>query len=35
MPWKRFGYICRKASADYKDHEDISACLKRAENDDS
>ncbi|RDH42597.1 hypothetical protein [Zooshikella ganghwensis] len=33
MPWKRFGYICRKASADYKDHEDISVCLKRAEND--
>ncbi|MBU2713527.1 hypothetical protein [Zooshikella harenae] len=35
MAWKRFGYICRKASVDYKEQEKISTCLSRIESEKS
>ncbi|MGI0117888.1 hypothetical protein [Zooshikella sp. RANM57] len=35
MTWKRFGYICRKASVEYKDQEKISRCLSRIESEKS
>lgn len=31
MTWQRFGYICRKASVDYRKEELISDCLSRIE----
>ncbi len=35
MTWERFGYICRKASVELKDHESVSACLSRVEQEES
>jgi hypothetical protein len=35
MTWERFGYICRKVSVGSTDHESISTCLNRVENDKS
>lgn len=35
MTWKRFGYICRKASVDCGDRESISECLSRIESEES
>ena len=35
MTWERFGYICRKASAEYKDEELISDTLSRVSEEDA
>lgn len=35
MTWKRFGYICRKASVDCGKKESISECLNRIESEES